>query len=142
MDFKETLMTDEDFFDWCGSHQIKGCGTSRLMEYCAREVSKCEDCRALAQAEITWDIAFGEGKKAGQKAESDRWLKLTDQEKLRDNFSAQLIKRVRSQAFREVVEQIEKNFYPLYNEGELGKEPPCGMWIGNVFWQSFKEGIE
>ncbi len=42
-------LTDDEFFDWCGSHKVKGCGGTRLMEGCEREVSLCEDCRASAQ---------------------------------------------------------------------------------------------
>ena len=42
-------LTDDEFLEWCGSHKVKGCGGTRLMEGCEREVSLCEDCRAVAQ---------------------------------------------------------------------------------------------
>ncbi len=42
-------LTDDEFLEWCGSHKVKGCGGTRLMEGCEREVSLCEDCRASAQ---------------------------------------------------------------------------------------------
>ncbi len=42
-------LTDDEFLEWCGSHKVKGCGGTRLMEGCEREVSLCEDCRAAAQ---------------------------------------------------------------------------------------------
>jgi len=42
-------LTDEEFFEWCGSHIVKGCGGTRRMEGADREVSICEDCRAQAQ---------------------------------------------------------------------------------------------
>ncbi|KKK67360.1 hypothetical protein LCGC14_2954830 [marine sediment metagenome] len=53
MDWKETVMSQDEFEEWCGSHQIKGCGKTRTM---------CKDyCRPLAQAEITGDIAYKAG---------------------------------------------------------------------------------
>ena len=42
-------LTDDEFLEWCGSHKVKGCGGTRLMKGCEREVSLCEDCRAVAQ---------------------------------------------------------------------------------------------
>lgn len=53
MEPKDTVMTQEAFDEWCGSHQIKGCGKKRDM---------CETvCRPLAQAEITGKIMKQEG---------------------------------------------------------------------------------
>ena len=53
-------LTDEEFFEWCGSHKVKGCGGTRLTEGCEREVSLCEDCRANAQLKkvVEWGDFF------------------------------------------------------------------------------------
>jgi len=61
---KDTVLSDEQFLEWCGLHFVKGCGGTRTMEGADREVSRCEDCRALAQAEATFV--------AGQRAERVR----------------------------------------------------------------------
>lgn len=45
------ILTDEQFFDWCGSHTVKGCGTTRVTDEVIK-VSKCEDCRAQAQRDL------------------------------------------------------------------------------------------
>ena len=39
---------------------------------------------------------------------------------------------------KQIVAFIETNSYPLYNEGELGKNPPCGIGLENVYWQALK----
>ncbi|KKM89164.1 hypothetical protein LCGC14_1251450 [marine sediment metagenome] len=56
---------------------------------------------AKAQAEITGDIAY----KKGQEEERDKWLRKTDIEKARDNFTKDIILRTRAQAFREMLEE-------------------------------------
>lgn len=45
---EEALLTDFEFLVWCGSHMIKNCGKTRIMEG-GRLVSVCEDCRSKAQ---------------------------------------------------------------------------------------------
>ena len=47
-----TLISDEEFLDWCGKHIVKGCGKTRKMadeHGVIIKVLRCEDCRAQAQ---------------------------------------------------------------------------------------------
>ncbi len=50
--------------------------------------------------------------------------------------------RAHDNAIRQVVEYIEKNSHPIYNDGELGKKPPCGICLENVYWQELKKEVE
>jgi len=67
------VITDDQFLEWCGSHHVKGCGTTRMMPLHVdvkthesthgeddRPVSKCEDCRARAQRDF--DVAWYRGR--------------------------------------------------------------------------------
>ena len=52
-------LTDRDFVEWCDSHTVKGCNTTRTMIYEGEEVRKvfkCEDCRAEAQLNKALDV--------------------------------------------------------------------------------------
>lgn len=58
-------------------------------------------------AEVQAEISF----KAERKEERDTWLRKTDLEKARDNFTKDIILRTRSQAFREVMEWGNEECY-------------------------------
>ncbi len=87
------------------------------------KVPTCE-CRACIHSEgykAGYEEGLGEraggiiqyqfGYKAGRKEERDTWLRKTDIEKARDNFTGDIILRTRSQAFREVVEWGNEECY-------------------------------
>lgn len=62
--WQETIMSDDEFLEWCGSHIVKGCGNVRIMQLGEdefRKVSICDDCRAKAQAEISFNAGRQEG---------------------------------------------------------------------------------
>jgi hypothetical protein len=58
---KPAVIKDDRLLEWCGSHKVKGCGTSREMD-CddppTRLVSQCEYCRSEAQrdADYEWHL--------------------------------------------------------------------------------------
>lgn len=73
MEAKDTVMSDERFLEWCGRHRVIGCGGNRKMEGVDREVSICEDCRALAQAKISFKAGEVEGYKQGLRMREPYW---------------------------------------------------------------------
>jgi len=105
--------------------------------------------------------------KAGREEEGKSWLQKTDSEKARDNFTQQIIERVRAQSLRERVEGDNQKAYEcgVYNgkadgiaEGinevvewvnqhislSDGVKVQGDVWIGKQLWQAFKKerGIE
>lgn len=77
----------------------------------AQRKAGMEEERAHWVKEIESQVkgAYDGGRLAGREEERNGWLSKTDPEKARDNFTREIIGRVRAQAIKEVIEWIEKH---------------------------------
>lgn len=115
--WRETVMSDEQIR--IAARSINAEMVNKIMDDTAYDKVYPED-RAIAedQAKISFKAGYDEGLAGGGvigfKAGEDSWLKKTDVEKCRDNFTKDIILRTRKQAIREVVGWLkEKRETPL-----------------------------
>ena len=99
---KPRVLSDEQFLEWCGSHKVIGCGGTREMKGVDRDVSVCEDCRATAQRDDTYQKMLDAFEPLIQQAEMKGWRKGNELKQKRLDIKLKMAKA------REIFEEIEE----------------------------------